>query len=126
MELKTVILECPDPAALCRFYQKLLQWPLVFQESGFLRLQSPYTGMGIGFQQNEAYIPPIWPEEPGRQQMMAHLDFGVASREEMQDAVEKALRLWAEYAKAQYGGQDWTTMLDPAGHPFCFVLWEEA
>ena len=72
--------------------------------------------MGIGFQQNEAYIPPIWPEEPGRQQMMAHLDFGVASREEMQDAVEKALRLGAEYAKAQYGGQDWTTMLDPCDY----------
>ena len=32
---------------------------------------------GILFQRNPEYCPPVWPEEPGVQQQMAHLDFSV-------------------------------------------------
>ncbi len=122
LELKTVILECGDLEKESAFYQKLLGWPVTFREDEFIRLQSE-SGMGIAFQYDAAYIPPVWPAEPGKQQMMAHLDFGVSDAGELKMAVAKAIRLGAVPADTQYGDGEWTTMLDPAGHPFCFVIW---
>ena len=45
-----------------------------------------------------------------------HFDFQV---EDVPEAVKKAEFLGAVQAKAQFGGEHFTTMLDPAGHPFC-------
>ena len=81
--------------------------------------------MGIAFQYDENYIPPVWPSQPGQQQMMAHLDFAVADKQELKEAMGKAIKLGAKIANKQYGGEEWITMLDPAGHPFCFVVWSE-
>lgn len=55
--------------------------------------------------------------------MMAHLDFGV-DRKDLQEAVDRALRLGGRLAEAQYGGDEWITLLDPAGHPFCLLAWD--
>lgn len=123
MELKTLILECRNMERLSGFYAKLLGWPVVFQTEGFIRLQPQDSPMGLGFQQDPDYIPPVWPSEPYRQQMMAHMDFSVADRDELEKAVQKAESLGAKQAQAQYG-DEWVTMLDPAGHPFCFVIWD--
>ena len=123
IKLKTVVLETNDIAALCSFYSELLQWPIVFQVDTFIRIQSPQNGTGIAFQFDEDYIPPMWSTESGKQQMMAHLDFGVADKSEMKNAVEKAIRLGAKIADTQCGNEEWITMFDPAGHPFCFVIW---
>ena len=62
------------------------------------------------------YVPPIWPEEPGKQQKQMHFNFQV---DNLPQAVEEAVRLGASKAKAQFGGDDFITMLDPDGHPFC-------
>ena len=56
--------------------------------------------------------------------MMAHLDFAVADRSALKEAADKAIGLGAKVAGEQYGGDDWITMLDPDGHPFCFVIWD--
>lgn len=122
-ELKTLILECKDLASLSGFYTRLLGWPVVFQTEGFIRIQPPGGTVGLGFQQDEDYIRPVWPTELHRQQIMAHMDFAVANRNELEEAVKKAEILGAKKAGAQYG-DEWVTMLDPAGHPFCFVIWE--
>lgn len=122
IELKTVILECSDLETELAFYQSLLGWPVTFREDGFIRIQAP-SGMGIAFQYDEDYLPPTWPSELGKQQMMAHLDFGVSDQNELQTMTEKALRLGARLASAQYGEGEWTTLLDPAGHPLCLVIW---
>ena len=124
MKLKTVILECPDVRRLLAFYQGLLDWPVVLDEETFVRIECPETGMGLAFQLDEDYVPPVWPTEPGKQQMMAHLDFGVADPHELEQAAARALALGATMAPSQYGGDDWLTLLDPAGHPFCLVVWE--
>ena len=55
--------------------------------------------------------------------MMAHLDFGVSDGAELQAMAAKALSLGATKASEQYGDGDWLTLLDPAGHPFCLVIW---
>lgn len=123
MMLKTVILECSDTEELIEFYSSLLSWPVVFREDEFVRIQSPENEMGIAAQYAEDYICPVWPSETGRQQMMAHLDFGVKDRAELQEMTDRAVRLGAKIAGTQYGDGEWITLLDPAGHPFCIVVW---
>lgn len=45
-----------------------------------------------------------------------HFDFQV---DDVYVAVEKAISLGATKTPNQYGGEHFTTMFDPAGHPFC-------
>ncbi len=45
LELKTVILDCKDIPQLLDFYGQLLNWPVVFQEDTFVRIQSKDTGI---------------------------------------------------------------------------------
>ena len=67
-------------------------------------------------------VPPVWPEKDGCQQKQMHFDFQVDS---VPEAVEKALKLGAVKAPAQYGGERFVTLLDPAGHPFCLCRKEK-
>ncbi|MBP3475081.1 MAG: VOC family protein [Lachnospiraceae bacterium] len=124
MMLKSVILECKNKEQLIDFYSKLLNWPVVLNKDEFVRIESPETGMGIEAHYAEDYIAPVWPSEAGKQQMMAHLDFGVNDRAELQEMVDKAVKLGARIAEMQYGNGKWITLLDPAGHPFCIVIWD--
>uniref|UniRef100_UPI0006D152A8 VOC family protein n=1 Tax=Clostridium sp. NkU-1 TaxID=1095009 RepID=UPI0006D152A8 len=126
IKLKTVILECNDIPQLLSFYTGLLHWPVVFELDTFVGIHSDEEEMGIAFQYDENYIPPTWPSQPGQQQMMAHLDFAVADKNELKEAIGKAIKLGAKIANEQYGGEEWVTMLDPAGHPFCFVVWNHS
>ena len=122
LQWTTAILECGDMETLIGFYSKLLGWPVTLREEDFILIKSPETGMGIAVQFAGDYIAPVWPSEPGRQQMMAHLDFSVTSEAEMKEAAEKAVGLGARIAETQYGDREWVTLLDPAGHPFCIVV----
>ncbi len=70
----------------------------------------------ITFVQEDDYVSPVWPEQASKQQKQMHLDFLV---EDVPTFVQKAESLGAIKAEAQFGGEYFTTMLDPAGHPFC-------
>lgn len=112
--LGNVMVDCGDAQRLRAFYAGLLGWeccelydmPAVRSESGVVFL----------FAEEEDYVPPVWPEQNGKQQKQMHFDFQAA---DVPEAVRKAESLGAVKAKAQFGGNRWTTMLDPAGHPFC-------
>ena len=121
--LETVILECRDMEELVHFYSEFLGWPVVYRDPEFVRMQGPDSPTGIAVQIAEDYVPPVWPGEAGKQQMMAHLDFGV-ERKDLPETVDRALRLGARIAETQYGGDEWITLLDPAGHPFCLLIWD--
>ena len=59
------------------------------------------NGLVILFMQcNFDYIPPIWPEELGKQQKRMHFNFQV---DDLPAAVEEAIKLGATKAIAQYG-----------------------
>lgn len=130
-ELEAVVLECRDAAALSDFYLRLLGWKKNrVEENEYTDIVSPSGGTKIAFQQNPDYLPPVWPDEAGEQQQMAHLDFTVQDQEQLKQAVQHALFCGAVKAGVQYGeavspGSEslWITMFDPAGHPFCFVIW---
>lgn len=112
--LGNVMVDCDNEKELQKFYSDLLGWemcnlfsrPAVRSSSGIVFL----------FIEEPDYQPPVWPEENGKQQKQMHFDFQVNN---VQQAVEKALKLGAKKAKHQYGGENFVTMFDPAGHPFC-------
>lgn len=117
VKLADLVVDCADAEGLCDFYEKLLGWkrgdlfgnPAVISENGVM----------FAFVQEEekgAYVPCVWPEEEGKQQKQIHFDFLVP---DVPAAVAKAEELGAVKAASQYGGDNFTTMFDPAGHPFC-------
>ena len=112
-------IDCPNPHELAKFYAALLGWEIMFFDDEYAVVGAPGTQQGaypgLTFQKNSEYTPPVWPEETGAQQQMAHLDFAVADFEE---AVQYALHCGASIAQEQFS-EDWRVMLDPAGHPFC-------
>lgn len=120
VRLGNVMVDCGDEQTLQRFYGQLLNWetttlfgrPAVRSAEGVVFL----------FCQEEDYVPPVWPEKDGCQQKQMHFDFQVDS---VPEAVEKALELGAVKAPVQYGGEQFVTLLDPAGHPFCLCRKEK-
>lgn len=74
------------------------------------------SGIVFLFIEEEGYVRPIWPEKTGQQQKKMHFDFQVDNVMEM---VKKAESLGASKSNIQYEGNDFVTMFDPAGHPFC-------
>lgn len=112
-------LDCPEPYELAQFYAVLLGWEIAFHNEEFACVGAPGAKQGaypgITMQRNATYQRPIWPQEPERQQQMAHLDFAV---NDLPKAIEHAIGCGAAVAAEQFS-DDWTVMLDPAGHPFC-------
>jgi predicted enzyme related to lactoylglutathione lyase len=117
--LGNVMIDCAAGEGLCLFYHRLLGWKReVLYGCHAVRSQSGVTFLFMG---EEDYVPPVWPEEEGRQQKQMHFDFRVL---DVAAAVARARALGAVAAKAQFGGEDFVTMLDPAGHPFCLCRQE--
>ncbi|MDG4797768.1 VOC family protein [Micromonospora sp. WMMD1082] len=120
LRLTTVNLDTPDPAALARFYARLLGWDIAVEEADDVILRAPEGGVGLSFQRERAYVRPTWPAEAGRQQMMTHLEIGV---EDLPTALAHALACGATLAAYQPQVAV-RVCLDPDGHPFCLWLME--
>ena len=112
------VLDCPDAGALARFYADLLGWTVAKDEPGWAAVSPPDGVAYLGFQTSPEYAEPVWPPEPGKQQMMMHLDVEV---DDLGAAVEDALAAGARLADHQ-PQENVRVMLDPAGHPFCLYL----
>ncbi|MDH4309141.1 MAG: VOC family protein [Acidimicrobiia bacterium] len=111
-----VALDCPDPMALAAFYSGITGWEITRPGDEWVELTSD-IGATIAFQLAPDHVPPTWPDADHPQQL--HLDFDVADLDTAEGAV---LALGARKPATQPGGDDWRVYLDPAGHPFCFVL----
>jgi hypothetical protein len=110
-----IVLEAPDPQPLLHFWSDLLEKPIHHEteEGGALDFAEGVAYLAV--QRAEVYEPPVWPPEPGRQQMQLHLDIEVT---DLESAVAHAVELGATVAEFQ-PQDDVRVMLDPAGHPFC-------
>lgn len=87
-----MVLEAPDAPALARFYSGLLGWKIASDQPDFATVGPPDGVAYLGFQTSPEYERPVWPAEPGSQQMMMHLDFEVS---DLETAVAHALELGA-------------------------------
>ena len=123
----TVCLDCADAEELAAFYEKLLGWEITGRDAkddrlggaGWINMRNPAGGVGLNFQAEEWYQPPVWPEEPGAQAKMIHFEVLV---DDMDAAVSHVLAIGGGEARNQPEGRDRATlrvMRDPAGHPFC-------
>jgi catechol 2,3-dioxygenase-like lactoylglutathione lyase family enzyme len=122
-----VCLDCADAEALAAFYGRLLGWEITGRDgantrkggAGWINMRDPAGGVGLNFQAEEWYEPPVWPEQPGAQAKMLHFEVRV---DDLDVAVAHAVAAGARVADHQPEdrAQDrLRIMLDPAGHPFC-------
>ncbi|WP_336029148.1 VOC family protein [Geodermatophilus sp. FMUSA9-8] len=120
IRLAAAVLGTPDPRGLARFYQRLLGWPVRDDTDDWATLRPEDGGTGLSFQLEPDHAPPVWPPEPGTQQMQTHLDLLV-------DDLEAACALAEKAGARRIGGYDDPQELvrvyaDPAGHPFCLFV----
>ena len=105
--------------ALAAFYERFLGWPIVDSaEVGWAKLEAPEGGLKIEIQGLPDYVRPVWPNAPGEQQMMQHLDIAT---DNLDAAIAWALDCGATVAEFQPQPHV-RVMIDPAGHPFCLFL----
>ena len=116
--LMTVCLDCRDADVMAAFYTQLLGWEIVHRDHDFILVRGSDGGVGLSFQEEAWYEPPGWPEEPGRQNKMIHLDLQVA---DLEAAVAHAVACGGRLAPHQFR-EDLRVILDPAGHPLCLCL----
>ncbi len=111
-----VALDCPDPLALCEFYQKIVGGAIKPETAtaDWVRLELP-GGTDIGFQRDTNYVAPEWPDGLPQQ---AHLDFDVS---DLVEGEAKVLAIGGRKSETQPVPDEWLVFLDPAGHPFCLV-----
>ena len=114
-----VVLDCKDPLALAQFYCKLLGWKIGLNCEQIVIIGSEDSNVDIGFQPNEDYVPPVWPEENGKQQQMLHIDFAIP-QSKLQEWIDYVIELGGKKSEFQYVKDgDGAVMFDPEGHPFC-------
>ena len=114
------VLGTPDPRGLARFYQRLLGWPLRDDTDEWATLRPADGSTGLSFQLERDHVRPVWPPEPGTQQMQQHLDFLVDDLAAASAVAEEAgARLLNAYTDPH---EDVRTYADPAGHPFCLFV----
>jgi glyoxalase superfamily protein len=110
----SIVLDCPDPAALAKFYGAMLDWKVDVSDD-WAEIRADY-GQCICFQQVEDYRPPVWPAQDVPQQM--HLDVVVDDL----DAGEAAVLELGATKHDHQPGTSFRVFLDPAGHPFCLCV----
>jgi len=115
--LASTVLGTPDPRGLARFYQRMLGWPLGDDDEDWATLRAGDGRPGMSFQVEADHVPPVWPPEPGTQQMQSHLDI------EVDDLVAAGALVEEGGARRLGGHEDDDEVVhvyaDPAGHPFC-------
>lgn len=119
LQLSATVLGSPDPVRLARFYRELLGWTAVTEADDWVTLRPEGGGTGLSFQREARYRPPVWPPEPGEQQMTAHLDVRVEGDLGAAEAWACSLGAHPALHQPEPGAR---VLLDPDGHPFCLFV----
>ena len=119
-QLRTVVIDCPDPRALAAFYAELTR-PAPgrgrIRDDEWVVLGGPPGHQPrLAFQRALNLRPPAWPDPERPQQF--HLDVTVDDIEAAEKAV---LALGARRLPGE--GEGFRVYADPAGHPFC-LCWD--
>lgn len=115
-----LMIDCANAERARDFYADITGWEKI-RAFDCLALRA-YNGLTILFVEADIpYMPPVWPEELGKQQKQMHFNFQV---DDLQLAVNEAIRMGATKAAEQYGGEHFVTLFDTEGHPFCLCARE--
>ncbi|BCJ39640.1 glyoxalase [Actinoplanes ianthinogenes] len=108
--LHHLILDCPDPRGLARFWSGVLGEPITYDDGDFVVVSADTTTSGMAFQRSPDQRAATWPDPAVPQQM--HVDVMV---DDVVAAGEAVLALGA----VRLAGEG--VFADPAGHPFCLI-----
>jgi hypothetical protein len=101
-------IDCRDPRALARWWQRLLGGSVEVDPDGLATLRTP-GGLAIDF----AMVP-----EPKTVKNRLHLDLRST---DLAEATAQALALGATRADDVYHGDQWQVLRDPEGNEFCLL-----
>ncbi|MEU3950343.1 VOC family protein [Streptomyces sp. NPDC029526] len=123
--LRSVVVDCPDPRELARFYAAVGGGVPEEQDADWVVLQIP-AGPRLAFQRAEGYAPPAWPSADHDSQQF-HLDFDAGGTwAEVDEAEQKVLALGARVLDREDDEKKgFRVYADPAGHPFCLCRIEQ-
>jgi catechol 2,3-dioxygenase-like lactoylglutathione lyase family enzyme len=116
LRIAGTVISTRDVQSLAAFYERLLGWPRLMDEQGWVVLRESPTSSALSFHEDIEYVPPTWPSTPGAQQMMMHLDIAT---DDLDAAVAHAVECGATVCPVQPQPDEVTVLLDPDGHPFC-------
>jgi hypothetical protein len=105
--IAALAIDCADPAALARWWGRLLGGEVEVDPDGLATLRT--GGLGIDFLR----VP-----EAKTVKNRLHLDLRSS---DLAAATEQAVALGATRADDVYDGGDWQVMRDPEGNEFCFL-----
>jgi len=111
VRVAAISLDCADPSALARFYLRLLDGELLWDNPNSAGVRVP--GATLIAQRVTPYAPPVWPNAS-----VVHLDLSAGPG--LDTSVAKAVSLGAVEVDPQPDSR-WSVLLDPAGHPFCIT-----
>jgi len=114
--LASVVIDCPDPPTLARFYSELLGLPITQADDDWIDISDGATRR-LSFQLAPGHQPPQWPD-PGFPQQI-HLDVKV---DNVEDAERQVLALGAKPLDTDNDESGFRVYADPAGHPFCLIF----
>ncbi|MGM5069209.1 VOC family protein [Rhodococcus qingshengii] len=121
-----MMLDATDHRRLAEFYRRLLgaqyepgSEPGQEVEPRFIDLVEPATGARLGFRSVRNYQRPDWPDHH-RVPTQGHLDISVQAGE-FDQAIAFAVTLGACVGSVVERDEGIVVLLDPAGHPFCFL-----
>ncbi len=115
ISLRSVVFDCPDPAALASFYADLLNGKLDVGDPEWCEVHVGDPAFKLAFQRASPYSAPEWPDGTPQQ---LHLDLTVS---DLGSAGLRAVELGAVVLTGPVKEPDsiWVVYADPAGHPFC-------
>jgi catechol 2,3-dioxygenase-like lactoylglutathione lyase family enzyme len=116
--IHSVVFDAADIGATAAFYRQLAGFKEDYVDEDWITLRTP-GGERVCFQLAPDHIPPRWPDPQYPQHF--HIDFRTP---DMAADVERAVALGA--MRLEGGGDSWTVLADPAGHPFCLCQSDEA
>jgi catechol 2,3-dioxygenase-like lactoylglutathione lyase family enzyme len=125
IEVREIVIDYPRDRTteLLDFYAALTGYT-PYRNEGHPSLLENEHGVDLGLQPVTDYRPPTWPTQERGQQM--HIDFATP---DLDVAARFAESIGASRADVQpaedHPDDDFIVMLDPAGHPFCFVRHHE-
>ena len=117
IRLSSPTINCPDAAALGRFYAQITGGKVVYTDPVWATVDGP--GGRIDCQSDPAHVPPTWPDPAVPIQF--HLDFYVS---DLAAAAELVLAAGATQYEHQPNSDHCLVFADPAGHPFCLSTWD--
>jgi predicted enzyme related to lactoylglutathione lyase len=115
VSVRSVVIDCPDPAALASFYAQLLDAQLDAADPQWCEVRFSDQNFKLAFQQVALYRPPDWPDGSPQQ---SHLDFTVS---DLRATSLHAVSLGASVLSdpVEEPGCIFIVHADPSGHPFC-------